>query len=321
MKKIASIVLFVLLLIALTACESSTVKNARAAYENQEYKEVVSLLKNYETKDPEVQSMLLASRIHVAYNKKDYEEAVDLTKEFDEVPEDLEKIVALSKANLAVEEKDYAKAVFLLSEFEDRFEHKVYQIAVAYAVETALAEFDVEATVDLCKAESQVEDTVYQLILEKCSAFDYDYFVFAEALAEELPDTVLKLELTRYLSANTKNKTKAFMQGEWLIVYDEATNDTAVVNLQMNETDSMCVGYLVSFSDFLAEYNYAENDIYWKYFNFNNDMPVSVDNMVRTPSSARYVSATVELDMEKEELHIHVPDTVNVDRVYTKVKD
>jgi hypothetical protein len=196
-------------------------------------------------------------------------------------------------------------------------------ISIAYAVEDAFAKYDIDTLVDLYEEDAEIEDTLYQLITDRCGNFDYDCFVFAEAFANELPDTMLKLELNRYLSNNSKNKIKAFMQGEWLIIYDEAIGEVATVKCIVNEDDSKCVGYLTSFSSYMVEYHYAENDVYWSGFVFDGDQPITVNNMLRhTSGHFEYVPAKVELSLEKEEMYITIftANTVSPVRTCRKIQ-
>lgn len=320
MKKLVTFIVAIVCLITITACGSTTVSDAKNAFQTNDYKTVVSLLENFESEDPEVQSMLLISKIYIAYEEKDYLSVVEQAAELGELSEDMQQMVTLSQANIDFESKNFSKVVSLLSNWKNRYDLDLYTISIVYAVDTAFSNYDSTSLLNLYESDNEIEDTLYQLITEKCNSFDYDCFIFAEEFTNLLPDTMLKLELDRYLSNSEKIKTKAFMQGDWIIVYDEETNDTATVRCHVHEDDTQCVGVLIQFSEFMSDYHYAENDMYWTGFTFENNVPVAVNNLVRyTNGDYYYTAAAVELSFEEEQMEIHVTGTTNPDRIYKKV--
>lgn len=320
MRKLVTFIVAIVCLITITACGSTTVSDAKTAFQSNDYKTVVSLLENFESEDPEVLSMLLISKIYIAYEDKNYQSVVEQAAELGELSEDMQQMVTLSQANIEFESKNYSEVVSLLSSWENRYDLDLYTISIAYAVDTAFSNYDSTSLLNLYEADKEIEDSLYQLITEKCNSFDYDCFIFAEEFTNVLPDTMLKLELNRYLSNSEKIRVKSFMQGDWIIVYDEATNDTATVRCHVHEDDTQCVGVLIQFSEFMSDYHYAENDMYWTGFTFENNVPVAVNNLVRyTNGDYYYTTAAVELSYEEEQIKIHVTGTTNPDRIYKKV--
>ena len=320
MKRALIIAVAGILSLFLCACQSEAVTTAKKAYAEANYEEVVTALAEEEITDAEVANMLLVSKIYVAYDSGEYQEVVNMLSDGETVSPEMEEILAISKANLAYKEEQYHEVISLLQTVNNYAENELYKKAIEVATNNAIASYDIKSLVDIYGMDASIEQNVYQQITNACADFNYDAFCFMEGLIGSLSEGNLKDVLKSYSAANQKNKTKAFMKGEWKIIYDEEGQDIGIVKLHVHEEDEKCVGFLALVSEFMKDYHYEENDVYWQEFVFEGNQPVSVYNTTRySNGTIGGKVASVELDMEKGEMTIHVTGTVSPDRVYTKV--
>lgn len=285
MKKAVILISVILIILTLCACDSEAVAAAKKAYAESNYEEVVAVLADEEITDASIAEMLF-----------------------------------VSKANIAFSEGKYFEVVSLLQNTLNYSENELYNKSLNAAIKVALETYDVSLLVDVYELDTSIEEYVYQALTEACAAFEYDAFNFMERLIEKLPEGNLKESLSVYSEGSQKNKVKAFMRGDWKIVYDEESQDVAIVSVRVHEDDEKCVGFLTQVSKFMERYYYEVNDIYWKDFVFEKNFPIYVYNTVRYDTGAISGEvSTVELDMENAKMYIHVTGTVNPDRVYYKV--
>ena len=157
-------------------------------------------------------------------------------------------------------------------------------------------------------------------MLKTRNAFEYSAFCFVDELINELPEGYLRNKLSTYYENNEKTRVKAFLRGDWKMVYDAETGDEAIVTIHVYEEDSKCVAFLTKVSTFMERYFYEVNDLYWQDFSFENNQPISIHTLVRsTDGSTEGSIASFKLDMEAGEIHIHVTGTDVSDRIWQKV--
>ena len=320
MKKGFIIAITLSLCITLCACESKAVKEAKAAYAEGNYEQVVATLSGEEITDEEVSNILFLSEVHVAYSNAEYQKVVDMLADYETDQTELQEMLTVSKANVAFSDKNYYEVVTLLCENESKTECGVYADALTILTEDALNAFDTETIVALYETDESIGETVSEFITDACSAFNYDAFLWLDKLVEMLPDSELKDNLSTYSAENGKTRTKAFMKGEWKIVYDEETQDADIVTLHVHEDDAKCVGFLTQVSEYLEDFYYEPNDLYWQDFIFDGNVPVTVFNLTRYSNGVTNGKiSTVELDIEAGKMYIHVTGTTRPDRIYEKV--
>ena len=76
MKRIITLLLATVMIFVLSSCESENVKNAKAAYNEGKYSEVVELLSQEEDLSDSSKDMLTVSEANVLFENKDYVGAV-----------------------------------------------------------------------------------------------------------------------------------------------------------------------------------------------------------------------------------------------------
>lgn len=285
MKKIVAIALIMNLCFSLCACGSSAKTDAKEKFKNENYEDVVAILEKEENLDDEMTEMLTVSKANVAYSNNDYIEVISI-----------------------------------LQDSDTKQEQEIYVKSMEVLLDKALNEYNTELLVTLYSMDTSIEDSVFEAIINKANAFEYSAFCFVDELINELPEGYLRNKLSTYYENNEKTRVKAFLRGDWKMVYDAEIGDEAIVTIHVYEEDSKCVAFLTKVSTFMERYFYEVNDLYWQDFSFENNQPISIHTLVRyTDGSTGGSIASFKLDMEAGEIHIHVTDTDVSDRIWQKV--
>lgn len=360
MKKVISLFLAFVLCLGLCACGDSAAATAVRAFDEGNYQEVVSSLADREITDENVGALLTAAKAYLAYEARDYEQIVSLLSDFsfpedengqalsamlreaearlayakedyaaaaelldglESEDEELQQMLTLSRAQLAYGEKKYDEVAALLAGVSDEAAAPLYADSLAQLARAAFDKRDRAALASLCAEHAAAAEPVYALVTEACAAFDYDAFLFLDKLIAKLPAGELKDRLKTFSDENGKMRTKAFLNGEWQWLYKEDEENPAIVALHVFEDDSHCIGFLTQVPDHLANYKYEINDVYWKDFVFEGDLPIACYNLTRMPWSGSVVekTASIELDFEHMQIIIHLTGVDDTNRVWQKI--
>ena len=302
MKKLISLVLALVMVLALSGCGSAV---------------------GYTTK----------SQATEAYNVGDYETVISLLKETGATDDETAKMLCISEAQVAYGSKDYMTVVALLSDTAYKSEVEIYSKSLTKAVEEAVSSLDAKTVLSLYEMDEEVATSAYTLITDKCSAFEYGAFGLLDDVVSELPECVFSDELIDYAKQNKKTRIKAFMQGDWEWInealgdYDATAEENAtvprnVVTIEVFENDEDCVGILKQISPSYEAFLYQVGDVYWYNFVFKNDTPATVVNMTRYDDgygTREYTLSPIQFNMEVGQMNIHVTDASSADRIWQKI--
>lgn len=353
MKRWMFLVILIICLVMLTSCSSKKIADAETAFNEADYESVITLLSDLNIEDPNVERMLVIAKAYVAYGDGNYQLVADLLSDIDELDEQLQIMLFSSEAYTAYGNADYQKVVDLLTKVnqlddpsnemlkvstahvyfaneqyleavktlvnvDNRKTYDVYNDSLDILLENSLMNLNAKTIAELYTLENNVETIIFDSIVEKCSSYEYDYFLLLDSVILELPDSDFKSKLETFDMNNGKMRAKAFMRGEWQMVYDDG--DTAVVKVHVNDDDAKCIGILTQVSDFMKTYFYEENDLYWSDFIFDGDTPISVSHLVRYTNGDSYTKlCSFEIDYENNRILIHVTGTTKSDRIWEKV--
>lgn len=144
---------------------------------------------------------------------------------------------------------------------------------------------DVKAYNSIVKDGAPV-DLAVNIITDACQEFDYNAFLFMDSLIKEDRVGYLAEQLRAYSENSKKTRLKAFLSGTWEWV-DEQESHT-LVEVQVNEDDSKCVGFIVQVGTSLEWYRYTVGEVYWWNFQFDEENLVEMMNRTRTTGGVSY---------------------------------
>ena len=180
MKRIITLLLSAFLIFTLCSCESENVKNAKAAYEEGKYSEVIELLSQEE--NPNV-------------NTKD--------------------MLAVSEANVLYENKEYVEAVKKLAETSEGIQSEQFEEWFNAALEDCIANKSPDGIIELLAVDESKSDAVYDAVTEACNNKDYNGFLVLDGLVEKLEDGDLKTKLAAFGDEFDILRAEAFLVGNW----------------------------------------------------------------------------------------------------------
>jgi len=225
------------------ACESEQVKQAKTAYKDGNYSEVVELLSKEENLSDSAQDMLTVSEANVMYENKEYMEAV--------------KKLASSKDGVKAEQ------------FEEMFNA---------ALTDAIANKSPENVIELLKIDESKSDAVYEAVTRACNDKDYNGFVVLDGLVEKIEDGDLKTKLAAFSDEYTILRSEAFLVGTWERQNEELETNARVEIVPYNNN---FIGKLVVVGDDQKQWHFQEGDIFMQDFEFEDAQSFLYTNLVR----------------------------------------
>lgn len=148
-------------------------------------------------------------------------------------------------------------------------------------------------------------DLAVSIITDACQEFDYNAFLFMDSLIKEARGGDLAEKLRMYDESSKKTRLKAFLSGTWEWV-DEQEEHT-LVEIQVSEDDSKCVGFIVQMGTSLGWYRYTVGEVYWWNFQFEEENLVDVMNRTRTTGGVSYENhATPFIYMESNRMMLEL---------------
>lgn len=270
--------LTVLLSLLFCSCDSENVKQAKEAYEQQDYAAVVELLSEEKIESNDVQDMLIISEANLLYEKKEYVAAV-------------EKLVTASTG-------------METEQFKEMFDT---------ALDTSIANYDADGIIVLLGINSDAEKTVYKEITTACTNLDYDSFVLLNKIIKNLPDGKLKDDLTSYKKDNTITKAKAFLIGKWEWQEEDAEKFTTVKVVEYKDD---LIGRVTKVGTLEEEYHYKKDDVYWSEFEFENSKSFLCKNLTKTTEGDPMSEmASAKIDYKDQTISIHLTGSENYNLV------
>lgn len=243
MKRVSTIVVSLFLIFSLYACESRNIKEAKEAFGNGEYRNVISLLEGEKNIDSELSGML-----------------------------------TISKANVAFSNKDYIEAIKYLSNVKNGTHMNTYSESVQRCIEKAVKTSDADLLAQLISADNSTEEKIKTTLIDGCNSLDFKYFNILDSVINSFDETDMKADLIEYRDSNKINRAKAFLIGEWEL--QSNTQIKTVVKIQISENE--LVGTVKQVSENEAQYKIAVSDTYWKKFAFVDENTFSCYNLMKT---------------------------------------
>ncbi len=329
MKRIVVCICAIMLLLSLCACESKQEKEAKLAYSEKRYADVVSVMEGETTDDPELLDMLTFSQAVISYEGKDYQTVVKLLEnKSDDDPECLD-MLAYSKANIAFAADDYDSVLQLIGADEHYSDDEIVMESWERVFTNTFDNADAEAYSEYAKMNGAPIVLALEIITDHCNDFDYDAFLFLDEVIDELSEGELLNNLTAYNQENMKTRTKAFLKGTWEWQMDQDTK--SLVEIHVSDDDNQCVGYLTQVGDDLIRYSYHLGEVYWKEFVFDEEGKlVSMYNLTKLAGGQPVGSnAIIDIYFESDTMLIGLQkrnwfynsQTVTPDRTWVKISD
>lgn len=284
LKRVLTLMLSLVMLLVLCACDSEQVKSAKEAYAEGEYAEVVKSLSEEENLDQSAQDLLIVSEANIAFENKDYLGAV-------------QKLVTSSKG---LNEEQY----------EEMF---------TAALEDAVSNGSTENILALLEIDALKEDAVFEAIITACKEKNYNGFLTLDGLVAGLEDGDLKTKLADFDKEYETLRAEAFMVGtwEWLPDGDEKAAKVSVIPYEDN-----LIGRLTDFGSFFSDYHYSIDDVYWKDFQFDSKDSFLCYNLIRlNDSQGSTIGETVsgKIDYENKTITLTVTGAVNPIRTWKRI--
>ena len=282
MKRIAVVMSAVLICMLIVSCESQNVKDAKEAFEEGKYDKVIECLEKEEKLNDELTEDLYVAKAHVAYDNGKYVEAID-------------------------------NAI----KVEDGKDLEVYKMAEEEIVKTSIKKGKAKTLLQAIKVDPYIATYAAGEITKACDELDYNAFKVLEKLAKKLPDGDVKKQLAEYSEDNKIHKAEAFMIGDWEWQFEGYKKLTKVNVISYNNN---LVGRITEVGDYLEDYHYKKDDVYWSDFEFENSKKYLCYNLTRYQDgdvAGRTASGTI--DYKNETITINATGASNPIRKWRKV--
>lgn len=285
MKKIISVLLSCIIFILLCcSCESEQVKQAKAAYSDGKYSEVVELLSKEENLSESSQDML-----------------------------------TISEANVLYENKEYLEAVKKLASSKDGLQNEQYEEMFSEALNDAIANKSADNVIELLQLDDSKQDVIYEAVTTACNDKDYNGFLVLDGLIEKLEDGDLKTKFASFNDEYDLLRAEAFLVGtwEWQIEGNEKFTKVKVVPYNNN-----LIGRIAEVGSDLEDYHYATDDMYWENFEFESDTSFIVSNLTKTQDgTAMPQVSSGKIDYESGEIEINVTNALDPIRTWKRIEE
>jgi len=264
-RRISILAVLVSICTLLCGCSAKHIKDAKEAFAQKRYEDVVEALDGITVKDTEVIRIQAISEAYISYENEDHQRVVDL----------------LGK------DKSYNNEQILMESWEKVFKGS----AEAYDTDTFLK----YAEMDYAPAEVASDS-----IIRQCDNYDYDMFLFLDQVTEEVKPGSLKTLLKAYSQDHGKTRTKAFLKGTWEIQSSDDEVKTRV-DLYVSDDDAQCMGTIIQTDPNATKYRFYQGEAYWNQLVFEGDQLVSLNNLAKTQYGRElWIPADVTLFFEND---------------------
>lgn len=322
MKKIGWVFLIALTLFV-TGCTNQEEK-AQKAFDEKNYSEVVSLLKDEEKPTATAEKLYASSQAQLAYEKYDYETVVQLLEE-NEGDSSSDDILLISKAQLAVEKEAYQEALDHIQEIDnDELEELRqtchYELAVAALTKGIEERNAEEIQKQLTAAQKtlveeralQLTETLQTSLDPTFTELDIDNFYFAEqTLALLQKDKEQNTELVEYLQTkldeNSETKMKAFLNQAWMRQDDTNISGSKIKVQFTNESGIALITEVVE----TTESYFEIKDIKWKDIQYIDAEHFTFEDLAKSNSRSYYAPAVGTINYSEKKINVHVSAEAN----------
>ena len=284
LKRVLVLLLSLVMLLVLCSCDSEQVKNAKEAYAEGEYAEVVKSLSEEENLDQSAQDLLIVSEANVAFENEDYLGAV-------------QKLVTSSKG---LNEEQY----------EEMF---------TAALEDAVSKGSTENILALLEIDASKEDAVFEAITTACKEKNYNGFLTLDGLVAGLEDGDLKTKLADFDKEYETLRAEAFMVGNWEWT---RTGDDKACKLSVVTYGDGLIGRLTELGTFMVQYHYNVDDVYWKDFQFDSKDSFLCYNLTRYNDAAGTAIGEIasgKIDYENKSITLTVAGATDPVRTWKRI--
>lgn len=208
MKKGLLVCLVLVTCLIMASCESQNVKDAKEAYEKEDYAKVVECL----------------------------------DKEEDIKDDDLIEMKNISYANVKYDEKEYADALESVSNVEEYDKLDVYKNAEEKVVKKAIKKGKVKDLLKAIKACPEIADYAADEVMKACDELNYNGFIVLAKLRKNLSDGEIRDKLDTYYKENKLNKPKAFLIGKW----EQDDKEGSIKTLAVKKAEEDMIGVVTA---------------------------------------------------------------------------
>lgn len=289
-KRCIAIVLIALMLVVptLSGCESENVKDARDAYEKQDYQSVVEHLENESRDDAEVEEMYEVSRAQLFISAGDLSEAY--------------------------------KCYFELGNQE--FDEKANSLVVQ-AEELALESGNAEELIEMLKVNPAEGDAAVDFLFGKADSLNCDAFKCLDQVSASGASAELTEKCNSYLDSAESTRPKAWLIGIWEWQNDDETKEQ--VEIKANKDNLIGIVKVLGTTE--AKYQIREFEIVWTDFEFMDSSSLTFNVLSKTTDGFPVdTTALVNIDYSNEDemlQHITAPapySMVNADRSWKRIE-
>ena len=300
MKKITILFILTLPILFLCGCDSKEVRQAKKAYEENDFTRVVDLLSEEENLSQETQDILNDSEVNIAYEEKDYAKVVELLSKEKDLSQESQDMLITSEANILYEKGEYVEAVKKIASSSKGIQHEQYEEMFDAALKDSLDKHSADAVVELLALDESKSDAVYEAVTEPCKNKDYNGFVYLDGLVKKLPDGDLKTKLSDFSKENDVLRAQSFLLGKWKETDDYGPDRTVEVTFSGDNL----IGIIVKIE---KDSWFKKNDLYWKDFNFIDRKRFTCISIAKEETGATYDSAAVAIiNYKKGTMHLHL---------------
>ena len=281
MKKIITLLLSLIMILVFCSCESENVKNAKTAYAEGKYSEVVELLSQEENLNDSAKDMLTVSEANVLYENKKYVEAVK----------------KLSESSKGVQAEP----------FEEWFKS---------ALDDCIANKSSEGIIELLTVDESKSDAVYDAVTGACNNKDYNGFLVLDGLVDKLEDGDLKTKLAEFGDEYDILRAEAFLVGKW--EWPREGEDKYSVVKVIPYEDNL-VGRLTTVGTFLEDFHFKKDEVYWEKFSFENKKRCLCYNLTKyEDGTVAGETVTGTINYKKGTITLQLTDALETERTWKR---
>lgn len=269
-KKNLFLIGLVTLSITCTSCGSNVSSKANEAFENENYSEVIEILKNSKSDDGELKTIENISRGCVAAEKGNYSQAVELLSKEE-----------LTENQQAVLDKSFET---LLSKSFDKNN-----------VEDTLSA--VEKMNASTNSKNTISEYFYELIDQKYTSEKYEDFIFVDNLIEKISDEEISKTIQKKKAESVNARTEAYLYGTW--VRKDGTNFDEM-KIEVKKTEKGLVGLVIK-----GIGDIASNETKWKDGYIIDENTFSIEDLSKSSDGyGDYSTSTCTIDYNEERIFL-----------------
>lgn len=255
-----------------------------------------------------------------AYASGDFAKAVELLSKEKDLDQDAQDILIISEANVLDEDGQCFEAVKKLATSSQGVQAEQFEEMYQAALDESIAKHSADNIIELLTLDESKEDAVYKAVTKACKDKDYNGFLVLDGLVEKLPDGDLKTKLSDFEKENEILRAEAFIVGTWEWEIEDQKELPRVEVVPYNEN---FVGRLVKVGSYLEDYHYEKDDMYWKDFQFEENDKFICNNVTRyeDDGTVEWVTASGKINYKKGKIELNVTGASNPIRTWKRIEE